>query len=322
MAVVHGGRIFEAARELGCDWREILDFSASINPLGPAPGVHKAIVDALDEIVHYPDPYGSRLQNALAREWGVDPDCVMVGNGATELIHFVSRVWKDKTTLALPVFSEFHRAFPQAAHVSVNGQLPEDGLLVYTNPLNPQGIAVPPRERGGLTLVDESFIEFTGLASRIGKDLVLRSLTKFHALPGLRAGALVGPVDLMREWRQFREPWQLNVLAEAAALHAISAREHHRRTREYIQIEREYLQAGLEINLPSLANYVMIKTPPDRTAKIAAQFRADRILVRDCTGWPGVPAGCLRFAIKTRAENDRLLACWKRITCAFSAASS
>ena len=73
MHVTHGGRLFEAARELGCDWREILDFSASINPLGPAPGVLDAIVAALDEIVHYPDPYGIRLQQALAAQRGSSP---------------------------------------------------------------------------------------------------------------------------------------------------------------------------------------------------------------------------------------------------------
>ena len=139
MRVTHGGGVFAAARELGCDWRDILDFSASINPLGPAPGVRTAIIAALDEIVHYPDPYGSRLQHALAAEWGVDPDCMMVGNGATELIHFLARVWREKVTLAVPVFSEFHRAFPDAAFVDVNAIWPDDGLLVYHESREPHG---------------------------------------------------------------------------------------------------------------------------------------------------------------------------------------
>jgi threonine-phosphate decarboxylase len=318
MHVTHGGRLFEAARELGCDWREILDFSASINPLGPAPGVRDAIVAALDEIVHYPDPYGIRLQHALAEQWRVEPDCILVGNGATELIHFVSRVWRDKVTLAVPVFSEFHRAFPDASLVPLSADWPGDGLLVYTNPVNPSGEAIDFRDRRDLTWVDESFIEFTDLPSCLGRALVLRSLTKFHALPGLRIGALVGPVDLMRQWRERREPWQLNVLAEAAALVAIQAHQHHIRTREYVRAERERVIASIEQLLagstrPSLANYITIQVPSGLSKDIAEQFRKRHILVRDCTGWPGVPDGCLRIAIRTREENDRLLHCWTEI---------
>ena len=112
-------------------------------------GVLDAIVAALDEIVHYPDPYGIRLQQALAAQWRVEPDCILVGNGATELIHFVSRVWRDKVTLAVPVFSEFHRAFPDAFLVPINADWPDDGLVVYTNPLNPSGEAIDFRDRRG-----------------------------------------------------------------------------------------------------------------------------------------------------------------------------
>jgi threonine-phosphate decarboxylase len=318
MHVTHGGRLFEAARELGCDWRQILDFSASINPLGPAPGVREAIVAALDEIMHYPDPDGTRLKHALAEQWSIDPECILIGNGATELIHFVARVWGDGVTLAVPVFSEFHRAFPDAALVSVNAAWPDDGLLVYTNPVNPTGEAIEYRDRRGPTLIDESFIEFTDLRSCLGHALVLRSLTKFHALPGLRVGALAGPADLIRRWREKREPWQLNVLAEAAALVAIHAREHHRLTREYVRDERERVIASLEqlrpgSTRPSLANYILMRVPSGLSTVITAQFRKHRILVRDCGGWPGVPDGCLRLAIRTREENDRLLECWKRI---------
>jgi threonine-phosphate decarboxylase len=200
----------------------------------------------------------------------------------------------------------------------VNEAWPIDRLLVYTNPVNPIASAIEYRDRRGPTLIDESFIEFTELSSCLDRALVLRSLTKFHALPGLRVGALVGPADLVRKWRERREPWQLNVLAEAAALVAIGAEEHHRLTRQYVCAERERVIASIErlrpgSTQPSVANYFVMKVPPGSTKDIAKRLRNGRILIRDCTGWPGVPEGYLRIAIRTREENDRFLECWSQI---------
>ena len=91
MVITHGGNLFAVARAHGSHWRDLLDFSASITPLGPAPGVRDAIITALDEIVHYPDPYAARLTEALATNWNVEPDAILTGNGATDLIHFLAR---------------------------------------------------------------------------------------------------------------------------------------------------------------------------------------------------------------------------------------
>jgi threonine-phosphate decarboxylase len=321
MEITHGGRIFAVARELGCDWRDISDFSANINPLGPAPGVRNAIINAIDEIVHYPDPHGVLLRRALAEEWGVDEDCILIGNGATELIFFLSRVCDDSVSLATPVFSEFHRAFLNASQIGVNDSWPDEGLLVYTNPINPTGEGVASRVRKGLTLVDESFLEFTDLPSCIGKTLVLRSLTKFHALPGLRVGALVGPAQLISRWRQYREPWQLNILAQAAALASIGDKDHQKKTRAYVMAERERVIKEFDTDESTvvgqpLANYFLVQFSPTAFDLVRGEFLKKRILVRDCTGWAGVPDRCLRFAIRTREQNDRLLTCWRQILCA------
>lgn len=313
--ITHGGTVFATARQHGWSWRDVLDFSASINPLGPAPGVRPAIEAAMDEIVHYPDPYASRLVNALANQWNVEPECILAGNGATELIHFLARTLRaERVTLVVPTFSEFHRAWPDARLVRMEDSWPDDGLLVVTNPNNPTGRCVALRERRGLTLVDESFIEFTDLPSAIGSGrMVLRSLTKFQALPGLRVGALVGPPDVMRRLRVYREPWQVNVLAEAAALAAMTDREHARRTREYVAAERARVTAALGA-APSVANYVFV--PLEYSADSLAQHLLDRrILIRVCTGMPGVDGEAVRLAIRTRSENDRLIEAWRDFSC-------
>src|SRR5260370_41779548 len=104
MAVTHGGNVFEAAQKNGWDWREIADFSASINPLGPAPGVASAICRAVERIVHYPDRNCARLRRVLAATWKVSEDQIMPGNGATELIFFIARMFASRpVTLATPM---------------------------------------------------------------------------------------------------------------------------------------------------------------------------------------------------------------------------
>jgi threonine-phosphate decarboxylase len=330
MTVTHGGNLFEIARDRGWDWRDVADFSASINPLGPAPAVLDAIRGALDRIVHYPEREPSTLRRALAGLWSVDEDRILLGNGATELLHWFARIGQSQNrdregadgavTLAVPVFSEFHRAWPTARCTPAiePSRWPDDGLLVLTQPLNPTGATVDTAARNPL-FIDESFLDFTGLpsAATTRDDIwVLRSLTKFYALPGLRVGALIGPPETVARLRSQREPWQVNVLAEAAALAAIADRDHARRTLAFVESERAYLAANLPVRPePSVANYLFVPLPHE-AAPLCAFLLDRKILIRDCTGTPGVDGPAVRVAVRTRAENDRLIAAWKEFACA------
>lgn len=314
MAVTHGGEIFAAARASGRNWRDILDFSASINPLGPAPDVRCAIIDAIDQIVHYPDPYATRLTAALAAHWNVEPEAILTGNGATDLIHFVARMWpQERTALVVPTFSEFHRAYPKAEHVTESW--PDDGLLILTNPNNPTGQISHIPKRRGPTLVDESFLEFAEEPSNSSATLRLRSLTKFHAIPGLRVGALIGPPDLMRTLRAKREPWTVNVLAEAALLTSLNDPAHAGKTREFVRREGNRLfelmsQLERVHPLQPTANYVFagLDYPASSLRRYLA---AQGILIRDCTDMPGIRHQAVRVAVRRPEENDRLIRTWQ-----------
>ena len=324
MTIAHGGNLFGISRDRGWNWRDVVDFSASINPLGPAPEVRQAITDALDEIVHYPEPHAKRLTKALGEAWNIDSDRILVGNGAAELIHFVARTWPwAETTLIVPTFSEFHRAYPDASWAPADSpdSWPEDGLLILTRPNNPLGTDMyVPGGRPGPLLVDESFLDFTDLATSIDDaDLVLRSLTKVHAIPGLRAGALVGPPDLVRKWRESRDPWQLNVLAEAAVLASMSNPVHAIRTRDYIANERARLLPLLtELKgvkpVPGRANFCFVKLDYP-SANLYGYFLEHKIIVRDCTGWIGIEGEAVRFAIRSQEDNDRLIELWRKFQC-------
>lgn len=328
MAVAHGGNIFSVASRDGVPWQGVLDFSASINPLGPPPAVREAILASVDRIAHYPERSAMRLRERLAAEWGVGVEQVLAGNGATDLLFDWCR-WHGIGTIAAPAFGEFHRAWPDApiCQLAERSSWPEEGPVVLTRPANPTGTLVDDdvvlqyaRGRQHAVLVDESFIEFCpeakSLVGSAGRNLfVLRSLTKFWALPGLRVGALVGDVAAMEKQRP---PWTVNVLAEAAALAAIEDRAHAARTRAFVQSEGTWLAARLRTLpgvrvWPPVANYLYVETA--RAAEFTAFAANRRVLVRNCSGWPGLPGTAIRVAVRRRWENEILLRTCEEYLC-------
>lgn len=332
MGMTHGGDLFAAAERGGVPWQQVLDFSASINPLGPSPRVKEAILSSLDRIAHYPSIHARHLRLRLAREWEVAEEQILTGNGAVDLLRDFCAYFPEGH-LAVPVFSEFHRLWPNALFCRVDdaSTWPTQGALVMTRPVNPTGslidaeIVVAYLRRSKATiLVDESFVDFSGAGSIVGLTsefpglLVLRSLTKFHALPGLRIGALVGHPETVECLAQLRPPWAVNALAEQAALAAIDDREHADATRKFVQQERAWLARQLAeipnaVVWPSVANYIYIEIP-DATGLV--RFAAQRnILIRDCTGWPGCERSGIRVAVRRRWENERLLAVYQEFLC-------
>lgn len=334
--MTHGGDIFAVAAARGWDWRDVADFSASINPLGPAPGVQTAICKAIDRIRHYPEREPKRLREALSKKWKVDSDSILLGNGATELIFFLARMFGvRRITLAAPVFSEFHRAFPQAhvAKVSEPETWRSEEALALTRPANPTGsstgisvLRARLEESGEPLVVDESFLEFSGLPSAstllptFPQLIVLRSLTKFYALPGLRLGALVTDPSLIAEWRGYREPWQVNVLAEEAALAALADDTHSSASIAFVREQREFLIRQIKtipgaMPRPSDANFIYVSVQ-HRAQDLVDYLLESKILIRNCANWPGLPGEAVRIAVRTPQENERLLRAWRAFPCA------
>ncbi|MDQ1469083.1 MAG: threonine-phosphate decarboxylase [Bryobacterales bacterium] len=328
MAVTHGGDIFAVAHAHNWDWHDIADFSASINPLGPAPGVKTAICQAVDRIVHYPDTESTHLRQLLAKTWNLHEDQILLGNGATDLIFFMARILKS-VTLATPVFTEFHHAFPTAdlARLDEPSTWPGSGVLVLTRPANPTGHSVHLdvietylKCTGATVIIDESFLEYSGLPSaatlldRYPQLLILRSLTKFYALPGARIGALIGRAETLRKWKAAREPWQVGVFAEAAAVAAVSDTEHAARSIAFMQTERAWLQQQLRTG-PSDANFLHVRLNYSAAA-LTEHMLTRKILIRNCADWPGLAGQSIRIAVRRRDENERLLQAWREFECA------
>lgn len=346
----HGGTIFAVARELGISPEELLDFSASINPLGPPPGVWPALEAAYRQVGHYPDSACTGLRAALAERHGLLPEQVVVGNGSTELIHLIPRLERFKrkrSLLVAPTFSEYGHGLELAGwrfgHLFLS---PEDGffldlpllqasladgwdLLYLCNPGNPTGRLYSRdevsallglcREAGTFCVLDEAFMDFcpdeTALPLMCGNDrfLVLRSMTKFYGFPGIRLGYALGPAEVIAELERLRPPWSVGTLAQAAGVAALADREHGERTVELVAGERRWLIEGLgEIPglrvYPGAANYLLVEiTAGPAAGELGRMLLERRILIRDSGNFPGLDGSFFRVAVRTRAENERLL---------------
>lgn len=330
MVITHGGDIFGAAARHGVDWRGVLDFSASINPLGPSPAAREAILAAMNRVAHYPSRDGVALRSALAAHWGVDAERIVTGNGATEMLFDWARsVGSAGAAIAAPAFSEFHRAWPNAKLCELERpeSWPAVGPLVLTRPANPTGHVADARAilacahgRRDPVLVDESFLDFVAGAESLlpharGNLFVLRSLTKFWALPGLRVGALVGDVGSIAA---ARPSWQVNALAEAAAIASIHDTAHAAASRAFVAGESRWLHAqlaalpGLRV-LPPTANFLFVETAQ---SKELTEFMSRRhVLIRDCQGWPGFETSGVRVAVRRHWENEILIELFREFSC-------
>jgi threonine-phosphate decarboxylase len=201
--------------------------------------------------------------------------------------------------------------------------------IVLCNPNSPTGQACEAgammqvaraAERHRLWLiVDETFGEYyengsiLSQASGLTRVIVLRSLTKFYGLPGLRIGYAIGQANVCRQLRGQQPPWSVNAIAQAAATAALQDDGHARRSRSFMVRERARLTewlAGLPgcVVFPSHANFILMELPAGWHARnVTAMLRRDGLLVRDCSVVPGLNSGSVRVAVRTRRENDRLV---------------
>jgi len=351
---LHGGNIYDVARELECDPGEIVDFSASINPLGPSPHVWKAIASARDLLGHYPDPDCWDLRRALAIFWRIDPDQIVVGNGSTELIDALPRALGIHRLLVVqPTFSEYAAAMGRAGGYTTalyadrtnHYAIPVDRLcrvmetgrnegrsfdgVILCNPNSPTGqactgddlvrLAKVAHRRGLWLIVDESFADYCSersVLSRVSswsRAVVLRSMTKFYALPGLRVGYAVSARTTVGRLQRQLPPWSVSVMGQVAALAALNDEVHARKSLKFMTEERERFRMRLAALpgctvLPTYANYCFVELPRGRHARaITGPLRSRGLLIRDCSSVPGANSRAIRLAVRTRVENDRLL---------------
>ncbi len=337
----HGGNVHEIARRVQRPPEEIVDFSASINPLGlPAP-VREALVEGIADVVHYPDPYARDLRGALASWLEVDETSVLVGNGSTDLLYLLLQQLRPRQVLIpVPSFLEYERAALAANSRptfiatqksqdyritlrDLDPHLYETDLCLLGHPNTPTGLLVDRGtleallERGVPVVVDEAFIDFVHHRPSMRSALrefpqlcILGSLTKFYALAGLRVGYLIAHPAFVAALAAMQPPWSVSLLAQRAALAALQDEDYRARTATLIAQERPYLQSELSrlelVALPSACNFLLVEVP-EPSEILWERLVKQGVLVRDCRNFRGLDGNYIRVAVRTRAENNRLL---------------
>ncbi len=354
----HGGNIAWAAALAGCAPSLILDFSASINPLGPPKSAIAAIKQQLKDLIAYPDPNYHQLRTALSQlHPTLTPDWILPGNGSAELLTWASRELSEleETWLVTPAFSDYQRAlkafgakvreYPLELQVEEGlqvGKLKVEGLennlqplnlqpsnlgLLLNNPHNPTGqlfdreTIEPLIQKFALVVVDEAFMDFLPpdqqqslipMVQDYDNLVILRSLTKFYSLPGLRLGYCVAHPERLRRFSQWRDPWPVNVLAAAAAIAVVKDTEFQRQTWEWLPLVRSQLFQGLASlpglrPYPSATNFLLVQSEQPSSGVQEKLLKQSRILIRDCLSFPELGDRYFRVAVRTQADNQRLL---------------
>ncbi|MGD0070412.1 MAG: threonine-phosphate decarboxylase CobD [Candidatus Bathyarchaeia archaeon] len=353
----HGGEILDAAGKSGFKREEILDFSSSVNPLGPSKKALKAAKNSFKEIPAYPDSNSNELRQAIADHFdGLSKNNVIVGNGSTELMYLFAETFMKKGDTAVipaPTFGEYESAVrktgetPKFVKLDKNFNVEADvfaremagaKIVFLCNPNNPTSILIPTETLKGiieealaqdsLVFLDEDFLEFVEneqALSMINKIkaypnlFILRSFTKIFGLTGLRVGYGIASEEIINVLLCAKIPWNVNCLAQAAAVVALKDEEHLRVTRELIKNEKAFLSTELEKIksfkvFPPDANFFFIDIRKSglTATELKNKLLRQGILIRDCTSFRGLDEYFIRVAVKTREENERLIEALKR----------
>lgn len=343
----HGGDIYSATSPVG-RW---LDFSANINPMGMPAAAKKAIIENIDSLVHYPDPEGRELKQAISGFCGMAPECIVLGNGAAELFYVYFHALRPKRVLLpVPSFNEYERAagcagaeidyfFLQKENgfqpdlASLIEALPGHDVLIMGNPNNPTGnlltkqeialLAEAGRAAGCRLVIDESFLDFrqdkglytaVGLLDRFDNIMIVTSLTKFFAIPGLRLGFGLADSKLARRLEGNKDVWNVNLLAQKAGAAVLRDAGYQRQAREMLAGNmREFYHAlrlvsGIRAYAPSV-NFVLLELLKQgmNSAGLCAFMKRYGILVRDCSNYPGLDDKFVRLAVRSKEENAVVL---------------
>ncbi len=316
--VVHGGT---GKRQLERTKKNLLDFSASINPYPPE-FEWKCNPNFL---ASYPDDSYHELKERIGAVFHRNPEEICVGNGSIELIRVFCQVvlCGDKHFFCeSPTFGEYALSACLAGAAPVDNPLMADVSFIC-NPNNPTGILLDKKslmqrlseikKHDGMLFCDEAFIALSdpkeSLADVSDPNLfVLHSLTKSFSVPGIRFGFGFGDTDLIEKIEISRPPWSVNAFAEAFAMQALVHIDDLKESRERIRQERNWLSreiTALGFNChPSSVNFILVECNRN-VAKLCDCLKERLILVRDCTSF-GLPT-FIRVAVRTHEENLLLL---------------
>ncbi|MCK5196734.1 MAG: pyridoxal phosphate-dependent class II aminotransferase, partial [Spirochaetales bacterium] len=324
---------------------------ANINPLGFPSWLRKEINRNIETLIHYPDPEQKEIRKAAAKHFSINSDRVIYGNGASEFISILPDILGiDHMIIPVPSYSEYKKS-SRNVEISylklkeetgftltveaLNDMLdsPEGKTLVFIGqPNNPTGKTIPVKDIVNLAennkdtffCIDESFADFipgyhsiarTAIAVRdIPNIIVIRSLTKFYGIPGLRLGLCLADPDIIHKIRKSQIPWSVNTLALKVGEKLFNDTQFFIDSVKTMTILRTELSKKLKTiswikPFRGEANFILIKIsyPEINIKELYSYFAGKGIIIRTCDSFEGLDDSYFRIAVRTSNENEQLI---------------
>lgn len=338
-----GRPIDDVKRELGLD--KVMKLASNENPYGPSQKVLDAMMSAAADVNRYPDGGCFYLRQVLSKKLGVSGDKLVFGNGSDELIILALRAFvhpQEEVIISDPTFMVYKigSRIVEADLIAVptrdfkydlNGILekitPKTKLIFIANPENPTGTYVNKKEledflakvpKDVVIFIDEAYYEFaTGgdypetisLTDRTDRNIIVsRTFSKAYGLAGLRIGYIIARGDLACAVNKVREPFNINSIAQAAAIAALDDEKSVKASVDLVRKEKEKVCKaldGMDVKyVPSNTNFILIDTGRDSKAVFDHMLRAG-IIIREMSSWSLV--GFVRVTIGLPEENDEFI---------------
>ena len=340
---VPGTPIEEVQRQYGLE--DVIKLASNENPLGPSPRALEAIREALPKLNFYPDGESYELRRALADSLGVQPDRVTVGNGADGIIMQTCLAYLDEDSEVVVSRSSFP-VYDIYTHVMranlvktplenygldldamTEAMTPNTKVVFVCNPNNPTGTIVTADEVAAfmdrvpdhvLVVFDEAYYELVDsdaypetlryVCDGRPNVMVMRTFSKVFGLAGIRLGYAVGVPEILAPINRVKEPFAVNLLAQAAGIAALQDTDFLRKTVQTTQRERRFVcdqleGLGLEA-IPSQTNFMLVEIGPN-ASEIQLALLKQGVIVRPCGGYD-LPH-FLRITVGSREQNERFI---------------
>ena len=317
-----------------------INFSSNVYNHVDHSGLHQHLFQQMESIRTYPEPEPYSLEKVLAERFHLSSEEVCVTNGATEAIYLIAQTFRNQiSAILMPTFSEYADACRLHGHKVVPiynlNRLPDRGRLIWLcNPNNPTGEV---REKEVLPacikqnpqrifVMDQSYEFFTQKALLTAKEaaefpnvILLHSMTKRFAVPGLRLGYITACKELLHEIRTQRMPWSVNQLAIEAGHYLLSSSQYDIDISLLLREKKRLVQSllsigGMEI-WPSDTHYMLVQLRMGKAAALKEYLATEQgILIRDASNFEGLNEHFFRIATQTPEENDKLVESIKKWT--------
>ena len=311
-----------------------INFSSNIYNQFDHEGLFCHLADQLDKVVSYPEPTPLSLETELAMMLSLRPEQVCVTNGATEAIYLIAQTFRrNKSAILTPTFAEYADACRMHEHQLCNiftiDEIPERAETLWLCcPNNPTGTVIPKEElvkaietHPAVTfIIDASYAPFTqqplitpAEAVTMPNVIMLHSMTKEFAIPGLRLGYITACEDLLHSIRLQRMPWSVNQVAIDAGHYLLMHQDEYQFDVKALMDEREHTASALQalgvIEVwPSDTHILLCKLRMGRASALKDYLaREEGILIRDASNFAGLDDTFFRIAVQSREENEQLI---------------